>query len=288
MTLCVETPTMNRALLIAGATTILTSGAAQDAAASQKIGFLICQPGGPKLRKAQQKVMGKMYRYLEKKVGLPEGQIEGSYTNDRKECLAKLKERPAVVFPSLPIFLEHRRSLGLKPVAQLKVNGKVKDHFYVMAKKGSGIDKPEALSGKTLTGTHLGSSTFAVDIVLEGRAKKLQLKPQRRGLRSIKAVLKGKADAVLLDGTQYHALQGTKLAEDLQVVHTSQALPTPPVTVIEKKAPKGFARKLGRALVAMTTDAEGQEVVRLFKIEGFQVPMPRAWASLEARFKSAP
>ncbi len=232
--------------------------------------------------------MGKMFRYLEKKIGLEEGNIEGNYTNSRKKCLAELKKRPAVVFPSLPIFLEHRRALGLEPVAQLKVNGQVKDHFYVMARKDSAIDKPEALSGKTLTGTHLGSSTFAVDIVLEGKAKNLKLKPKRLGLRSIKAVIKGKADAVLLDGTQYTALKGTTLAESLQVVHVSKPLPTPPVTVIEKKAPKGFARKLGQALVDMTTDPEGKEVVRLFRIEGFQVPMPRAWASLEARFKSAP
>lgn len=262
---------------------------AGEAAAGEPVRFLICQPGGPDLAKEQKVVVERLYRYLEKKTGLADGQIEGVYTNTRKDCEKALKDKPSVFFPSLPIFMEYRRAMNLEAVAQLKIDGKVRDHFYIMASKGSGLTL-EALAGKTLTGTHLDSAKFVDDIVFDGRVKlaDVKLDRQRRGLRAIRNVLRGKADAVLLDGTQYRALQGTRFEGELEVVHVSKDVPTPPISIVTGRAPKGFGRKLAQALTAMVADPEGQSVLRLFRIEGFAVPKPQTWAQLEARFRSAP
>lgn len=267
--------------------TVLSSGGV--ATAGEPVRFLICQPGGPDLAKEQKVVVERLYRYLEKKTGLAEGRIEGVYTNTRKACEKALKDKPTVFFPSLPIFMEYRRSMGLEAVAQLKIDGKVRDHFYIMAGKGSGLSL-EGLAGKTLTGTHLDSEKFVDDIVFDGRVKlsEVKLEKERRGLRAIRNVLRGKADAVLLDGTQYRALQGTRFEGKLELVHTSKDVPTPPVSIVKGKGPKGFGRKLAEALTAMVADPEGQSVLRLFRIEGFAVPKPQTWAQLEARFRSAP
>jgi ABC-type phosphate/phosphonate transport system substrate-binding protein len=167
------------------------------------------------------------------------------------------------------------------------MNGKTEDSFYVLVKADSPIASVKDLSGKTVSGTHLGWPNFLVDIVLDGQASDVKLKAEKLGLRAVRAVLKGEAQAVLLDGSQYRALAGTQHEKQLKLLHTSKALPTPPVTVT-KHAPAGFGAKLGKALLGMAADPEGQEVVRIFQIEGFLQPAPDVFSSLEKRIKSAP
>lgn len=265
----------------------LTTGS--TAHAGQPVRFLICQPGGPDLAPEQAAVVERLYRYLEKKSGLEDGQIQGVYTNTRSSCEKALADKPTVFFPSLPIFMEYRHSMGLEAVAQLQIDGKVRDHFYIMSLKGSGLTL-EKLAGKTLTGTHLDSMRFVDDIIFDGRVKLADIKmaPERMGLRGIRNVIRGSADAVLLDGTQYRALQGTRFEDKLELLHTSKDVPTPPIAIVKQRAPKGLGRKLGAALTAMVADPEGQSVLKLFHIEGFAVPKPQTWAQLEARFRTAP
>lgn len=258
--------------------------AAPAAAAEKPVRFLICQPGGPDLRPEQQAVVNSLYRYLEKKTGLAEGRIQGTYTNDRDTCIAEVKKGPAVLFPSLPIFLDFEKPHRLRPVAMLKIGGKVEDHFYLLASKKTKFGVGE-LAGKTITGTHLGSERFVRDVVVEGEAgKTVKLVPQRLGLRAIRNVIKGKADAVLLDGSQYRALAGTRYEKKLRVLHAAGPLPTPPVSILDGKAPAGFAKALAAALFAMRSDATGRDVLEMFDIEGFAAPAPKAYASLQARF----
>lgn len=256
-------------------------------AGADPVRFLICQPGGPELTDEQQKLVERLYRYLEDQTGLKDGQIVGIYTNTREACEKELKKQgPTVFFPSLPIFMEYRKKMGLEAVAQLQIDGQVRDHFYVMAKEDSDLTL-EKLAGKTLAGTHLGSERFVADIVLEGKVElsEVKLKQERLGLRAIRAVRRGRADAVLLDGTQYRALKGTRYEDGLKVIHVSKDVPTPPVAVVKRRAPKGLGRRLAKALTGMKADPEGQDVLKLFRIEGFSVPKPQTWAQLEARFR---
>ncbi len=264
-------------------------GVSTAAEAGDPMRLLICQPGGPDLGDEQQHVIDKMYRYIERKTALETGRIQGYYTNDREKCLEELAKKPAIVIPSLPIYLEYKEKIGLTPVAQLRLNGKVEDPFYILVKADSPMSSARDLAGKTVIGTHLGSPSFLLDIILEGKltSKEVTVKSERFGLRAIRDVTKGKADAVLLDGTQYRALAGTQFEKQLKLLVTSKALPTPPVTVT-KSAPPGFVTKLGAALVGMTEDREGQEVVRIFRVEGFELAEPKTWASLEKQIKSAP
>ncbi len=274
-----------RVLLAIVALSVTSAGAAK---AADPVRFLICQPGGPDLRPQQQAVIDRLYRYIESQTGLAEGRIEGVYTNDRAKCLDELAKKPAVLFPSLPIFLEFKSKYGLEPVAQLKQQGKVEDHFYLLAAKDTSFGFG-AMKGKTVTGTHLGSTRFVYDVVFDKKlsAKELKLAPQKLGLRAIRNVVKGKADAVLLDGAQYRALQGTRYEKKLRLLHASGPHPTPPITVLSGRAPRGFPEALGAALAAMKNDATGREVLEMFQIEGFARPGPRAFASLEARFSGA-
>ena len=150
-----------RASWAAFAAVMLTATSAQ---AEAPIGFLVCQPGGPRLDAEQTAVMDRLFRHLEKKMKLAEGRFKGHYANTAKGCEKALADRPSVIFPSLPIFIEKRRELKLEPVAQLRINGSTKDHFYVIVKKDASLTVA-GLADKTVMGTHLDSPRFLTDAV---------------------------------------------------------------------------------------------------------------------------
>lgn len=258
-------------------------------ALSGPLRFAICQPGGPDLAPEQQKVLEALYRYLERETGLREGLIEGLYTNTHAGCDEALATSPAVVFPSLPLFMELRRTLDLQAVAQLQVDGRLRDRFYLMVRVEDDLTAP-TLAGRRLIGTHLHSTRFVGEIALSGLVdpRAIKLIPEKRALRGIRAVVRNKADAVLLDGFQFRALQGTAFEKKLKVAHVSREVPTPPVAVVAGRAPAGFGTKLARALVDMDKNPEGQRVLKLFRIEGFAIPEPRTYAQLEARLTARP
>ncbi|MEL7372097.1 MAG: PhnD/SsuA/transferrin family substrate-binding protein [Myxococcota bacterium] len=271
-----------RAILASLAAVLCTTAGTANAA--EPIGFLICQPGGPDLSAEQTEVMDRLFRYLEKKMKLSKGQFQGHYANTTRSCDAALAEHPAIIFPSVPIYIQKKRELGLKPVAQLRINGKSNDHFYVMTRADSTLDLA-GLAGKTLIGTHLDSPRFLTDGVFGGKLKpdQLKLKPSKRALRAIRRVIRGKADAVVLDGTQYRALAGSRYEKELKLLHTSPLVPTPPVTVVQDRIPPELAGKLADALVGMAKDDQGRAVLKTFQIEGFEAISRQQWANLEAR-----
>lgn len=272
------------ALVVAAALLLPAAASAKQPA----VRFLICQPGGPDLRAEQQATVERLYRYIETKTGLEKGRIEGLYTNDRAKCLDELAKKPEVFFPSLPIFLEMKARYGLRPVAQLELEGKFEDHFYLVAATDTTFTIDE-IAGRTLTGTHLGSKRFVLDVVLDKKVADdaVKLQPERLGLRAVRKVVKGRTDAVLLDGSQYRALQGTRYEKKLRLLARVGPTPTPPVAVLAGEAPRGFPEALGAALVGMKNDDVGREVLEMFDIEGFGRPGPRAFASLEARVSGA-
>ena len=257
---------------------------ASSAKMAEPIEFLICQPGGPDLDDEQTAVMDRLFRHLEKKMDLTEGQLQGRYANTTKACDTALRNKPSIVFPSVPIYLEKRQALELLPIAQLRIDGQTRDHYYVMTKADADLTLAD-LAGKTLMGTHLDSPRFLTEGVFNGALKpdQLKLKPAKRALRGIRRVIRGKADAVILDGTQYRALKGSRYLGKLKLIHTSPELPTPPVTVVRSQVTADFGRRLGQALVGMSKDAEGQKVLKTFNIEGFEATSLGQWAKLEKR-----
>ncbi len=270
-----------RASWAAFAAVLFTASSVQ---AVEPLGFLVCQPGGPDLNPEQTAVMDRLFRHLEKKMNLEEGRFRGHYANSARACEKALSEKPAVIFPSLPIFIEKKQALKLVPVAQLRIEGSSKDRFYVMVHKDADFDLA-GLAGKTIMGTHLDSPRFLTDAVFGRRLKveDLKLLPTKRSLRAVRRVISGRADAVILDGTQYRALEGSRFEKELKLLHTSPLVPTPPVTVVSGRVDADFGRRLGQALVGMVKDPEGQQILKTFNIEGFEATSVQQWAKLEAR-----
>lgn len=247
--------------------------------------FLICQPGGLELAPEQLQVIDKLYRYLEKKLGLADGQISGRYLNEWDACRKALRDKPAVVMPALPLFLETQAEVGMVPVARVQIEGLADSHYHLMVKKGSATDLA-SLRNQKLTGTSLDSRRFVADLVLEGQLgppEALQLAPERLGLRAIRAVTKGEVPAVLLDDAQFRALAGTRYASELVEIRRSGKLPNPPVAVVPSRVPDGFGARLAGALVDMANDPAGRPLLDVFRVDGFVAAGPEAYAAALGR-----
>jgi ABC-type phosphate/phosphonate transport system substrate-binding protein len=265
-------------------------GAPNVADAAKPLRLLICQPGGPQLGKEELAVLDKLYRYLEEKLDLEKGQVTGTYVHKTKSCEEALQsEKPAMLMTSLPMFLERRAKLKLVPVAQAKIEGAGSDRFYLVTKAG-GEKSAAAFKGKKITGTGLDHPGFVSQVALEGKlgaSSEFEIVPAKMGLRAIRAVIKGKADAAILDGFQYRALRGTKFEKELEVVHVSEPVPNAPFAVVKKRIPKGFAKKLAGVLENLHVDPDGASMLKAFRIDGFVTPPVGDWDALAKKMKES-
>lgn len=261
------------------ALSVAVAAGAPAEAAPEALTLLICQPAGPELKAEQQHMLDGLYRYLEKKLGLHVGGVSGIYETDLERCREELKKQPAILMPSLPLYLELEKARELIPVAQPVINGATEDRYYLMARKGSAASLA-TLKGKAIAGTAVDGRDLLARVVFEGKlgaAPSIQLKHHRLALRAIRATVKGQAEAVLLDGIQYRALKGTRFEHKLEVVHVSEPVPYAPIAVVRARVPDQFAERLGRALAEMSGDADGRAMLNVFGVERFQPAKPDAW-----------
>lgn len=249
--------------------------------------FLLCQVGGPALEAKEQAVIREFYGYFEKKLGYPAGTIKGEYLVERSQCLAALQKDPQVVMLSLDVFLSKRKELKLEPLAQIELDVGTTDHWYLMSSRVSGPSTPAEVKGKPITGAGLDDKSFVARVVLDGALggpDELVLVPEALGLRAIRSVIGGKAQAVLLDGVSYRGLTGTPFERKLKTVYESKPLPTPPIAVTPA-VDKETATQLAGALLSMRGDPKGQSMLAAFGLKGFVKPDPAVYDAAEARLK---
>ena len=264
------------------ATSVQASGAPPE-----RLRFLVCQPGGPELGAEEQTVIRDLYRYVEKKLEMKEGAIEGSYYNKRKDCLKALGTDPDLLMLSLDLFIERRKDMKLQAVAQIELHGSTEHRYYLMA-SARGPKSLNDLRGKPIAGTHLDNAKFVARVILGGRLgtpAELVLQPKALGLRAVRSVIRGKADAVLLVGAQYRALRGTPFEKKLKLVHESDPLPNAPVAVTAKRVPADLRARLGKILDEMASDPKGRALVDTFGIGGFARPAPNTWDRIDATMR---
>lgn len=264
----------------------LTAPAPAPAATPDNLRFLICAPGGPDLKDGEQEVIQSFFRFMEERLGMLKTSIDGTYLNDRDKCAVALKAKPGALMLSPDLFVAHEKAEGLVPVAQVRIAGATRDRYYLMTAAEGGATELAALKGAKITGSAVGTADFIARATLDGRlgaAAAFRFSETTMGLRAVRAVLRGKADAVLLDGVQYRALQGTPFEKKLQLVYTSDPLPTAPICVARGRVPDGFGAALADVLSNMANSDHGRTLIKTFGIDGFERPSPGAWDLVRAR-----
>ncbi len=255
-----------------------------QARAETRFQVLVCYPGGPVKAKTAAPAMDKMLRVLENLGGWPTGSFGHAFTSKAKECRKLLaEEKPAFAITSLGLFLEHRQSNHLAPLANPRIGGRSEDVYRILVNKGGPKDLI-GLKGKTLSGTLLGEPEFLRRVVFKGQinpAEHFMLKPSKRALRSLRKLARGKLDAVMVNQLQYAGIKQLPFAADFEVVFTSQAMPLQGLVADTQKTTKAERDKLSDALVQMCKHADGKQMCELFGIDAFVAVDPKIYEPVD-------
>lgn len=252
---------------------LLLLGLALPAAAGPRLVFV--KPGGPGSTEKAQQVMDDFAAALG---------IEGAaatYFNETEAALAFIDEQqPAFGIVSLDFFLSQRKKLKLEPLALTRPGGRTTQRWSLLVPADSTLTL-DGLAGKRVAGTGLGDDRFVSAVLLGGRydaARELKLVRSRSPLRAIRAVLRGKADALLLDQDGAESLGKLKrYAAKLKVAHTFGPLPAAPVVRI---GGRGDADALVAALLKLDSQAKGKKLLETFKLAGFARMKPKSYAAV--------
>ena len=93
------------------------------------------------------------------------------------------------------------------------------------------------------------------------------LKSTFRPLRSLRRVTKGKTTGVVLDRSQYEALEALSLLKKIKTVHSSRELPASPVVWFG--SPDDRAKRLTAILLGMKEDKDAESLLKLLQTDGF-------------------
>lgn len=287
--------------------------AAEPAEASRVPWMAIVQPGYPGSTAEAERFMAQFTKYVGEASGL--SGLGGAYYNDAKKALAAIAERdPPFGLVSLGFYLEHRKTLGLEPLAAARPW----DNFLLLAPPGA---EPSKLAGKTVAGGPLHEAKFLERIAFRDKApvSAWGAAPTyaARALRETRRTwepkagekARGRYDAAVLTGRDYKGLKGLDVAKGLAVVLESEKYP-PSLLVAFGARPAGAggggaerAGGEGRAKPALSSQEldkvvqafldfpktpAGRDLLREMGAEGFD-RIDREWlAKMEVLYDAEP
>ncbi len=253
---------------------LITTGLAKETPtiSSNALSVLICYPGGSPMGGEVQSGVDSLIRILEDTGSWHRGTIKSFFTSEEGECRAYLdKQGPQFVIADLELFLRYREKLDFIPLVQPLIHGSSSERYRIVVKKGT-YSSLESLKGKTLGGSLLGESSFLKRIIFEGKIDPTSffvLRPSRRVLRSLRNLVKGELDAVMLNSQQYRALGALPFAAELRVVFTSAEFPLVGVVANGKKTTAEQRKRFANALTGLCEHQEGRQLCELFGVEDF-------------------
>ncbi|MEZ4600253.1 MAG: PhnD/SsuA/transferrin family substrate-binding protein [Syntrophotaleaceae bacterium] len=234
--------------------------------------FFVIQPGQPGSAEEARPVMSALADYLERQLK-GETAVEGAYFNMTEEALEALKPKvPTWGIVSLGFFIEYGARLDMYPIASTRPGGKSHERWYLLVARG-GPQSWQQVAG-TVLGTMLYQPQSAARLMFAVEPDKLPfaLEGTSSPLRALRDVARGQAAGVILDYSQYQALQALPLFKDLEVITRSEPLPTAPV--VSFGPPGERERRISEILQQMKQDPAAQNLLQLLQTDGFGPPDP--------------
>lgn len=249
-------------------------GLAQEVqtASSSPVTVLICYPGGSARSQDAQSATDTMLRVVEEGGSWTAGSMTSLFTTRIKECETHLdEEKPQFAITTLGTFLAYREKLDLIPLAQPVINGSSSEKYRIVVRKGT-FTSLEELKGKTLGGSFVEETVFLKRVILQGTvdpASFFILKASGRALRSLRALVKGDLDAVMVNSQQYRALGSLPFASELAVAFTSAEVPLAGLVANGKRTTADERNRFSQGLAKMCQHRDGRQLCELFGIERF-------------------
>lgn len=227
--------------------------------------------------------------HLEGLTGWPKASLKGRFAPGKKEALAYIEsQKPGfgVLEPSL--YLELRKSHKLTAIADVNGPDLNSPQLHVVVKDAAvkGLDD---LKGKKVW-THLADvPDFLGKVVLDGKEppdKRFALKQVSSAMKAARAVLRGEADAAILDDEQLAAAKKMEGGAALRSVFDSATLP-PVVAVVFGGTPPADQTTLSKSLVSLCEAKGGAEICKEMHIHNFTPPNPAVWSAAQKRYDGA-
>ena len=228
-----------------------------------KMTVLVCYPGGSVRTQDAQSSMGSMLRILEETGKWSAGTMTGYFATEIKACEEFLSEqKPQFAITTLGTFLTCREKLNLTPLVQPRIRGSSSEIYRILVRQG-GYKSIDELKGRTLGGPLVDEPTFLRRVIFEGKIDPLsffELKSSHRILRSLRNVVKGTLDAVIINSQQYSALDSLPFSEQLQLIFTSPEVPLVGAVANGQRTTEDEQNRFSQSLVKMCTHPDGSQI----------------------------
>lgn len=246
--------------------------------------LLLCLPGFPGTQAQAQPFVDKMLRHLEKKLNWKPLSVRGIYIPDGSVAVDQLRtKRPEIGLVGPSVYTTLHKELGMKVIAKIEVNGRTDEVYSVITRK-DGPGTLGELVGKKVEGAVLHNPKYVYNVLLDKKIPvgKLTLESQKRPLKSLRNVVRNKADAAIVDQSVVDHLHELPFAADLRVIYNSK--PVPSALVVVMGAGKNQAVRLKTLLVGMCKRPDGLELCNTLTISAIKGASSSESKKLLARY----
>lgn len=263
-----------------------TLAAARPAAAGPRdFAIFVTRLGGD--AEAAQPYITKFLASLEEAMNWPKGSAKGAFLPTRKEALAYIEaQKPGIAILEPSLYLELRKAQALAPIVQVDSQDLVSQKLHVVVKDPA-LKTLADLKGKRLWTTLGDDPTYLTRVVLNGAVKPdhFQLKAVGQAMKAVRGVLRGEADAAIVDDEQLAAAQKMEGGAGLRSIQASPALPPMPVVTFGKNVNPADRQLLSKVLVAMCGTPKGGEVCKEMHISKFAPVSTKDLVAAQRRYE---
>jgi hypothetical protein len=241
--------------------------------AGPTLSLAIVQPGYPGSPDAAADFLADLSAYLEKQSGAKG--LAASYHNVPREALdAIARERPALSVVSLGFYLEHRKSLRLKP----RLEARPQLRLTLVAPRG-GARTIEDLAGKPVGGGALYELDFLARVAFarppeaagaspgpNPAVRGWKAEPSVRFSRVLRDLEQGKLKAAVFNSRELASLESLGRMKNLEKIAASEYYPPALLVVFDPRADKEDADQEERARCAESSKREESVTEKLVAV----------------------
>lgn len=257
---------------------VIAGSAAAAQAGGKDFAIVTMRLGGD--AESAQPYINKFAAHLEAQTGWPKGSAKGSFLGSKKEALAYIEsQKPGFGVFEPWLYFELEKSHKLEPIAQV-VSSDLNSPRYHVVVKDAAVKGLDDLKGKRLWTTIADAPRYLGNVVLDGKGPaetRFTLKQIGSAMKGARAVLRGEAEATLLDDEQLEAAKKLEGGAALRTIYSSPQLPSVLVVTFGTNIQPADGQALAKN-VGTLCEQKGGEICKEMHISKF-VPVDQALLS---------
>lgn len=227
--------------------------------------------------------------YVAKATGWPKESLKGSFLPSKKETLGYIEShKPGFAVLEPWLYFERRKADKLEPIAEVDSTDLNSPRLHVVVKEPT-IKSLGDLKGKRLWTLLAESPRYLGQVVLDGKQAPesfFQLKQVGTPMKAVRAVLRGEADAALVDDEQLEAAKKMEGGAALRTIYTSPPLPPVVAVVFAGTAAPADKKAIEKVLLEMCNNPEGKMICQEMHIGKFEPLNKTLFKEAERRYEA--